>query len=110
MCGGMIAGLLITRWQVNMVTVRRRVEKMARWLVSAAALLAALAASQYSAPSSAAQSPNYSIVDLGTLGSATRALGLNDRGQVVGVGNTSAGAAHAFIWEGGNLRDLGTLG
>jgi probable HAF family extracellular repeat protein len=49
--------------------------------------------------------------DLGTLGGTdSRALGINPRGQVVGVSRTASGVEHAFLWEKGVMTDLGTLG
>ena len=61
------------------------------------------------------------IIDLGTLGAGTEALGVyvNDSGQVVGISTVStepdpAGVlgvpTHTFIWENGIMRDVGTLG
>jgi probable HAF family extracellular repeat protein len=38
------------------------------------------------------------------------AAGINIHGQVVGQSATTAGASHAFLWEEGHMRDLGTLG
>ena len=48
--------------------------------------------------------------DLGTLGapSSTRAYDINNRGQVVGVSTTSAGAVRGFVWENGAMKALGT--
>jgi probable HAF family extracellular repeat protein len=54
----------------------------------------------------------YSMTDLGTLPGAdyTVALGINDRGQVVGTSfNTASGGAHAVLWEDGEITDLGVL-
>jgi probable HAF family extracellular repeat protein len=73
-----------------------------------------------------------SLTDLGTLGGyESQAMGVNDAGQVVGVaanaisdpysyalgpytawffGATVATEQRAFLWEGGALQDLGTLG
>lgn len=48
---------------------------------------------------------------LGSLGgAATIPLALNEAHDIVGWGNTSGGARHAFIWTWtGGMRDLGTL-
>jgi probable HAF family extracellular repeat protein len=51
------------------------------------------------------------VVDLGTLGGATsKAVALNEVGQVAGDAATSDGATHAFRWARGHMTDLGTLG
>jgi probable HAF family extracellular repeat protein len=64
------------------------------------------------------------MTDLGTLGGPRSwASAINDRGQVVGQANTTAKSkggsnpwlmgmpiAHAFLWQNGKMRDLGTLG
>ncbi len=54
----------------------------------------------------------YSITDLGTLpgGYESIAYGINNRGQVVGYSTTASGEYHAFLWEDGEMTDLGTLG
>ncbi|MCX5635302.1 MAG: HAF repeat-containing protein, partial [Planctomycetota bacterium] len=42
----------------------------------------------------------YTITDLGTLGgSYSRAIGINDSGKVVGLGDISD-ASHAFLYDG----------
>ena len=52
----------------------------------------------------------FTAVDLGTLGGGfSWAHAVNNRGQVVGRSATASGAHHAFIWEAGVMRDLGTL-
>lgn len=54
------------------------------------------------------------MVDLGTLaGFASRAYAINDIGEVVGDHHGSAHSADevgAFLWQGGTMHDLGTLG
>ncbi|WKB55393.1 PEP-CTERM sorting domain-containing protein [Eleftheria terrae] len=54
---------------------------------------------------------------LGVLGEApdpyyttSEARDLNDNGQVVGLSSTTSGDNHAFLYENGSMRDLGTLG
>ena len=49
--------------------------------------------------------------DLGTLGGfESHANAINDSGQVVGMAQTASGERHAFLWENGVMRDLGSLG
>lgn len=61
--------------------------------------------------SRAAIAQDYSITDLKTLGGAhSAALGINKKGQVVGIAQTAQGAYHAFLYEGNAMQDLGTLG
>jgi probable HAF family extracellular repeat protein len=54
------------------------------------------------------------VIDLGTLGGVytlSKARAVNDRGQVVGDSIPAGlGPEHAFLWEQGRMRDLGTLG
>ncbi|MBI5747805.1 MAG: hypothetical protein HZA00_01680 [Nitrospinae bacterium] len=55
---------------------------------------------------------SYTITDLGTLpgGNQSYAYGINNSGQVVGSAFTEAGYYHAFLYSGGVMQDLGTLG
>ncbi|MEZ2234613.1 DUF3466 family protein [Microcoleus sp.] len=55
---------------------------------------------------------NGQVTDLGTLGgNKTAAVDINNKGQVVGFGNTTGngGLAHGFIWEDGNMADVNSL-
>jgi probable HAF family extracellular repeat protein len=60
------------------------------------------------------QPRSVSGIDLGTLGSPyprASATWINERGEIVGSAGTSSGSAsHAFLWRGGVMTDLGTLG
>ncbi len=66
--------------------------------IGASSLLAALAI---------AQTPRYTITDLGTLGGAgtnSTATDINFVGWVAGSSNlTAGGPQHAFLWYGGGL-------
>ena len=57
--------------------------------------------------------PRWTITDLGTFGArwtSGSAAAVNARGQVVGTNGTAEGKQHAFLWQNGKMRDLGTLG
>jgi probable HAF family extracellular repeat protein len=56
-------------------------------------------------------SQTYRVRDLGTLGGAnSRALDINNRGEIVGFAYPARGEYHAFLYRDGSMRDLGTLG
>ncbi|MEG3844050.1 DUF3466 family protein [Microcoleus sp. herbarium14] len=55
---------------------------------------------------------NGTKTDLGTLGgNKSAAVDINNKGQVVGFGNTTGngGLAHGFIWEDGKMADVNSL-
>jgi probable HAF family extracellular repeat protein len=55
--------------------------------------------------------PAYEITDLPTFGGFfSVALGVNDAGHVGGSSNTNEEIARAFLWAGGPLQDIGSLG
>jgi probable HAF family extracellular repeat protein len=66
-----------------------------------------------------AETLRYHLTDIGSLGgSFSQAIAVNDNGQVVGSGYpvgdplrpNGAQVYHAFLYSGGTLSDLGTLG
>jgi probable HAF family extracellular repeat protein len=62
-------------------------------------------------PSPRAQStPRYTLTDLGTLGGGdTQAFDVNDSSQVVGYSRTSSLQSRAFVWDGGQMVNLGVV-
>ncbi|HUI66607.1 MAG TPA: hypothetical protein VL087_00135 [Nitrospirota bacterium] len=60
--------------------------------------------------------PSYLVIDLGGLGGTTSVgttsvgEGINDNGQVTGQAAITSGYIHAFLYSGGTMTDLGTLG
>ena len=53
------------------------------------------------------------MVPLGDLGGGPGngwASAVNNNGQIVGESKTASGRIHAFLWEGGSMSSLGTLG
>jgi probable HAF family extracellular repeat protein len=88
--------------------VRRRT-----MLITGAAVVVALAAGAVGvvlSGGSAGASGRWVIQDLGTLGGrGSVPYDMNERGQVVGVSDTSL-SSHAFLWQGGKMVDLGAFG
>jgi probable HAF family extracellular repeat protein len=80
-------------------------------LLVAAALLVSLIASLVVIADASALTRRYQVSSLGTLGgSSSAAADINDDGEVVGssmIGNDAA--THAFLYDDGQLDDLGTL-
>jgi probable HAF family extracellular repeat protein len=60
----------------------------------------------------AASAQTYTITDLGSLGAnqPTMAHAINNAGQITGSSNLNAGTSHAFLFSGGTLTDIGSLG
>jgi probable HAF family extracellular repeat protein len=63
----------------------------------------------------AAQSIRYDVTNLGTIESSDVCpcffgQAINDANQVTGAFYATNGALHGFIWEGGTMTDIGTLG
>ena len=79
--------------------------------------IAAFGASLLASVCLAKAAPEYTRIDLGSLGgvnnqgAASVGIGMNNSGQVVGVSVLSDNTTgHAFLYSGGPLQDLGTLG
>jgi probable HAF family extracellular repeat protein len=54
----------------------------------------------------------YTVLDLGVLPGdlSSSANGLNDLGQVVGISQSAGGATRGFVYSGGTIVDVGSLG
>jgi probable HAF family extracellular repeat protein len=62
------------------------------------------------APAPAQPAPSYTVTDLGTLGGDSFALDINLRGQIVGTCRATGEPEQAFLYSGGMMTPLGTLG
>ncbi len=57
-----------------------------------------------------AANARYTVTDLGALGGATtKAMGINENGQVVGASQIGS-SMYAFLWDEGTITNLGALG
>ena len=85
---------------------KRHVSRLYAAVFCLPAIVAALFLSLFH---SHAQSPAYSIVDLGTAGVTSSARGINNCGQIVGSSTFGPSNAHPFFRNGGPLIDIGTF-
>jgi probable HAF family extracellular repeat protein len=86
---------------------RSRCIGLATAMVAALVLVAGAALTPQAARAAAEK---YSVTDLGTLGGASAAFGINNRAEVVGCSALSGfSCGHAFFFDGGAMLDLGTL-
>ena len=73
-------------------------------LFASLGLLVAMAGGQ------SVRAAEYTVTDLGTLGGSTSsAWAINESGEVVGESGV-AGVSRAFLYTGGSMKNLGTLG
>jgi chitinase len=70
----------------------------------------ALAGSLVGSQATAQPVPSYAVTDLGTLGGDCIPLDINLRGQIVGTCRPSSDPEQAFLYTGGAMTALGTLG
>nr|WP_314543128.1 hypothetical protein [uncultured Massilia sp.] len=64
----------------------------------------------YLAHTAPAPGENWTVVDIGTLGgSGTTVADINDSGSIVGWSQLANGKQHAFLYQNGQIGDLGVL-
>jgi len=52
----------------------------------------------------------HDLMDLGSFGAGSYAEGINNSGEVAGLGFFPGGQVHGFLWRDGMMLDLGTVG
>jgi probable HAF family extracellular repeat protein len=73
--------------------------------------IGALAAALLPLPAAAIPAGNWTLVDIGTLGGANSyGAAISNTGLVAGCADLPTGGAHAFLYDGNALRDLGPGG
>lgn len=85
------------------------------WMTNATAIQTSSSTPQTTGTKHPEDSPTlrYRITDLGTLPGAddgSAPASMNDKGQVVGTARYRSSKSRAFLWSGGKMTDLGTLG
>jgi probable HAF family extracellular repeat protein len=89
--------------------------KAARWTLAAVVAASGMALAQDKAASAGAHAKplqrvmQWTLVDVGTLGGpGSYGAALNNAGVVVGCADVAGSGTHAFVYQAGSIRDLGT--